>query len=142
MITLSRAYLPDGSATFGRLEVNGLTLFTLEPPWQDNEPRLSCIPEGIYPLQLRESPIVRRTSRGEFFEGWEVANVPGRTFIMFHVGNWVKDTEGCILVGERFAWEPANGPMVANSAIAFRRFMMALANRDFWDIEVRNNGAN
>lgn len=140
MITLTRAYLPDGSATLGRLDVNEHTFYTLEPPWQQNEPRLSCIPEGTYPLQLRESPIVRRTSRGEFFEGWEIANVADRTFIMFHIGNWVEDTDGCVLVGEAYSWHKDKGPMITQSLIGFRRFMMTLANRDFWDIEVKNNG--
>ena len=137
MITLERAYLPDNSATLGRLTINDVSLFTLELPWQGNATKTSCIPEGVYPLQLRESPIVRRTSAGQYSEGWEISEVPDRTFIMFHVGNWARDTEGCILVGEAFSWHPQNGPMVTNSRTAFHKFMMALANRDFWDIDIR-----
>lgn len=136
MIKLTRAYLPDNSATFGRIEINDTALYTLEPPWQQNEPSVSCIPEGVYPLQLRESPVVRRSSGGEFFEGWEVTRVESRRFIMFHVGNWVSDTDGCILVGESFSWHPQKGPMISNSAKGFKKFMLALANRDFWDIEI------
>lgn len=141
MIELERAYLPDNSATFGRLVVNDQAFCTLEPPWRGNEQKRSCIPEGVYPLQLRESPIVRRTSAGAYFEGWEVADVPERSFIMFHVGNWARDTEGCILVGENFSWSAGNGPMVTNSRAAFSRFMLALANRDFWDIRIFNKTA-
>ena len=142
MITLTRAYLPDGSATFGRLEVFDDTFCTLELPWRGNETNVSCIPEGTYPLQLRESPVVRRSSGSDFFEGWEVAQVPDRRFIMFHVGNWVEDTDGCVLIGESFSWHAHKGPMVTNSRKAFRQFMLALVNRDFWDIEIRNSRAS
>jgi len=141
MITLERAYLPDRSATLGRLIIDDTELYTLEPPWRDNEPCVSCIPEGTYPLQLRDSPIVQRTSRGVYPEGWEITEVPNRTFIMFHVGNWVRDTEGCVLVGENFTWHWKNGPTVANSVAGFNRFMEALSQRGFWDIEIRNISA-
>lgn len=142
MITLTRAYLPDHSATLGRLDVNQSTFYTLEPPWKSNEQVVSCIPEGVYPLQLRESPVVRRSSKGEFPEGWEVAEVKGRSFIMFHVGNWVEDTDGCILVGSAFSWHKEKGPMITHSAVGFRKFMLTLVNSDFWEIEIRNSDAS
>lgn len=138
MIELERAYLPDNSATLGKLTINSEIFYTLEPPWRGNEVKVSCIPEGVYPLQLRESPIVRRTSAGHYAEGWEIADVPGRTFIMFHVGNWARDTEGCVLVGEDFSWHQEHGPMVTRSRSAFHRFMQTMAERDFWEVHVFN----
>lgn len=139
MLLLERAYLPDESATFGRLTLrDGSRIYTLEPPWRGNEVKNSCIPEGVYALQLRESPQVRRASGGEYTEGWEVADVQGRSFIMFHPGNWVRDTEGCILTGTGFSWEASAGPMVTSSRIAFRALMNALTVSDFWDIKIVN----
>lgn len=139
MIELRRAYLPDGSATFGLLTVDGQKFHTLERPWQGNARFVSCIPEGVYTLRKRRSPIVERTSRGEFSEGWEVTGVADRDLILFHVGNWAIDTEGCILVGERFAWDIHHGPMVPNSLRTFRSFMKALSKRDEWEIDIRCN---
>lgn len=34
---------------------------------------------------------------------WEVCDVPGRTGILFHVGNDEADSDGCILVGLGFS---------------------------------------
>jgi hypothetical protein len=71
------AYLPDG--TFGELVFpDGTSMFTVERPWKDNTPKESCIPDGIYQLGMRESPVVHRSSGGMFHEGWEVLDVEGR----------------------------------------------------------------
>lgn len=139
MIDLSRAYLPDGSGTFGLWTVEGEKFHILEPPWKANARSESCIPEGVYTLRKRPSPIVERTSRGEFTEGWEVTGIAGRDLIMVHVGNWTMDTDGCLLVGERFAWDTQHGPMVPNSLRTFRDFMKALSSRDEWNIHIHAN---
>lgn len=138
-IYLKRAYLPDGSGTFGRLSIEGATFCTLELPWRGNEQMVSCIPEGVYEMAMRESEVVRRSSKGRYNEGWEIVDVVGREFIMFHVGNWTKDTEGCVLIGERFSWHNVNGPAVVNSQTTFRIFMELLSSRENWDIEVSAN---
>lgn len=67
---------------------------TAEEEWRDNRPHISCIPTGSY-----------RCRRGVFprmGETFEVTGVPGRTAILFHAGNTEADTEGCILLGQRF----------------------------------------
>lgn len=136
MIKLERAYLPDCSATFGKLTINDWSCYTLENPWKNNQRNISCIPEGMYPLKTRESPIVQRTSGGSFRIGWEVSRVPGRSFIMFHPGNWAKDTDGCILVGQSFSWSSQYGPMVTNSRNTFVRFMEKLEGQNEWSIKI------
>lgn len=135
-IYLKRAYLPDGSGTFGKLSTEGSSFYTLELPWQGNEQRVSCIPEGVYEMAMRESEVVRRSSGGRFNEGWEITDVTGREYIMFHVGNWTKDTEGCVLIGQSFSWHNVNGPAVLNSQTTFRMFMDLLSTRESWDIEI------
>ena len=44
------AYSPMG--TFGVLTVDDFECYTVERPWLDNKPRESCIPEGVYRLEL------------------------------------------------------------------------------------------
>lgn len=66
---------------------------TLELPWRDNKKSESCIPIGKYNL-------VR--SRYDDRKTFLVSEVPGRTGIYFHAGNWPKNTTGCILLGSNF----------------------------------------
>ncbi|GKT23852.1 hypothetical protein ADUPG1_004563, partial [Aduncisulcus paluster] len=85
----------DSESTIGRLYVEGVEVcYTLEEPWRNNEPDVSCIPEGIYPLELEYSP-----SKG--CKLWTIKNVPGRKYVRIHIGNTVDDTEGCPLTGTK-----------------------------------------
>ncbi|MCH8505060.1 MAG: DUF5675 family protein [Ectothiorhodospiraceae bacterium] len=141
-IRLDRAYLPDGSATFGLMTLPcGWSCCVLENPWRNNERKLSCIPEGVYEMRMRRSPVVERTSGGEFQKGWEVTNVRDRTFIMLHPGNYERNTEGCLLPGRDFAWHEREGPMVTHSQVTFRRLMQLLSVRNRWDIDIRSTSA-
>lgn len=65
---------------------------TLEKPWKDNTPFISCIPEGSYSMSKYISP-----SRKE--ECILIKNVPGRDSIELHEANQVDELEGCIGVG-------------------------------------------
>lgn len=128
------AYSPDG--TFGRLVLpGGWSCFTVERPWKDNEPFESCIPDGVYDLKRRRSPVVERTSGGDYLEGWEVCDVPGRTYIMIHPGNWPRNFEGCIGVGKKYmVMQGANG--VTESGITFAELMGKLDGGE-WKIDIR-----
>lgn len=75
-------------------------MVTLELPWKGNQRRISCIPDGEYSCQITKG---RKTSGGMFVPTtYEVLNVPDRSGILFHVGNTASDSEGCILIGEKF----------------------------------------
>lgn len=91
--------------TFGRIKLpSGLELLTLECPWLDNRKRVSCIPTGIY-------DVIPHSSR-KFGKCLWVQDVPGRSEILFHAGNWAGNKEkgyrtdslGCILVGTNTAF--------------------------------------
>jgi len=85
--------------TFGTLYIGDNTLSTAEPPWRDNEKNISCIPYGeyecAYAVSVKYGPV------------YLVKDVPGRTAILIHVGNWAgdealgfkSDSDGCILPG-------------------------------------------
>lgn len=121
----------DNEATIGRLYVEGVEVcYTLEEPWRDNKPDISCIPEGIYPLELEFSP-----SKG--CRLWTIKNVPGRKYVRIHIGNTVDDTEGCPLTGTRPG--KLNGKKaVLASTPAFHKFMAAMKGATEAEIYVRN----
>jgi hypothetical protein len=78
--------------TFGKIQLSsGKILSTLELPWKDNQRQISCIPAAIYQCDIVNSP--------KFGRVYQVKNVPNRSHILIHAGNWTKDTLGCILVG-------------------------------------------
>jgi hypothetical protein len=56
------------------------------------------------------------------FETFEVTNVPGHWGILFHVGNFNKDSEGCILLGREFN-NMSEPRAISGSRSAFAEFM-------------------
>ena len=69
---------------------------SLELPWKDNQQNVSCIPEGTYQVKKRNSP---KFGKGTL----EICNVPGRSNILIHPGNFTREIQGCVLLGERFS---------------------------------------
>ena len=103
------AYHPEG--TLGVIDLAGERFYTIERPWLDNKPNVSCIPEGNYLTGWRDSP--------RFGETWHVKDVEDRTWILIHAANYPKDVQGCIglgtgLMGDRVA--------VSNSRKAVAQF--------------------
>lgn len=82
-----------GKETFGVLfdQRNNRMCFTIERPWLDNQPQLSCIPAGTYLFYRFQSP-----HNGDV---WRTDSVPGRTAIEIHSANFASQLEGCIAVG-------------------------------------------
>jgi len=101
--------------TFGILKIDKqLFCATLEPPDILNKRNHSSVPAQQYFIQPHYSQ--------RFGKTWIVDNVPDRTAILFHAGNWVDDTQGCILLGEsvkKLRGERA----VTNSGETFREFL-------------------
>lgn len=101
--------------TFGvLLDGNIPFCVTLERPWLGNRRKVSCIPSGTYICELIQSP--------KFGETFKVLNVPERSHILFHKGNLLDDTHGCILVGEYFD-TLGSEPAILASGKAFAEFM-------------------
>ncbi len=87
-LLIERTYLPGG--TNGTLSYRGEEICqTIELPWYDNQPQISCIPEGKYPVVVRETE-----DRGLHL--W-INPVPGRKLILIHsANNATKELKGCI----------------------------------------------
>ena len=90
--------------TLGILTIDDWSCFTLELPWRDNKPQISCIPEGAYGVVPWNSL--------KWPNSYHVSNVQGRSAILTHTGNLAGDVSeglkthvhGCILVGKRHGW--------------------------------------
>lgn len=100
--------------------------YTLEPAipsfYGDKMQKPAAIPEGLYELCKRYSCKFRG-------DRWFLLNVPHFEGIMFHVGNFPKDTQGCILLGDE-----RKGAAVLKSKLADERVRRSM-NR------VKNYGA-
>ncbi len=115
---------------FGVLTLNGqLVCWTLERPWLNNAPNVSCIPPDIYVCNRIDSP--------KFKETFEVFNVPGRSHILFHIGNTIDDSLGCILPGSEIG-EVKGKRGVLESGKAFFALMTALEGVDMFPLQIIN----
>ena len=83
------------TTTLGKLYVDcKLVCETLEPPVNENRRGLDAIPAGEYPCEVSYSPSFKRDTV-------ELLNVPNRSQILIHSGNFPRDTRGCIIVAAR-----------------------------------------
>ena len=119
----------------GILLIEGEPVFTtLELPWLDNRPNISCIPEGSYECK---KTFDRFTGSGhKIVETFEVTHVGGRGGILFHIGNTAKDTRGCILLGMAFDTSADFEPCITESAKAFAAFLRLLRDRSAFNLKI------
>ena len=84
----------NNKTTLGWIKMGDFCIATLELPWRDNEIGRSCIPEGTY-----KCVFLTRSESGKYKNTWLLQDVPGRSQILIHKGNFVHNTRGCILPG-------------------------------------------
>jgi len=111
IITLKRIAVTE-HGTYGVL-INGTSgdpfAVTLELPDRANAQNISSIPLGTYTARRIKSP--------KFGDTFQVMDVPGRSEILFHGGNYQVHTHGCILVAEKFKDINADGVMDVSESI-------------------------
>jgi hypothetical protein len=118
----------DRFGTFGVLTLGGFRCFTLELPWHDNAPQISCIPTGEYEVEPWSSK--------KYAQALHVREAPGRTGILIHQGNWAGEraqglycnSTGCILVGSSRAIIKEQ-PGIVNSVITLSRLCGLITGR-------------
>ncbi len=114
--------------TFGVLRHDQIPFaLTLERPWVDNQANVSCIPVGHYTCQRMRSP--------KFGDTFEVTQVPNRSHVLFHKGNTVDETHGCILVAEEFSGT-FDHPMLASSARGFGELMQLMEDQMAFELTI------
>ncbi len=136
LLTLQRLYLPEATIGF----IPQLKIHTIELPWRNNSVGFSCIPEGRYMLKLRRSPVVERVTKGRYLYGWEVLDVPNRKYIMWHPGNFARNSEGCICMGDGLNPQSVE-PMILNSQRTMDYFMERLEQAPPHELLIVGNNA-
>ena len=117
---------------FGVLLHNGIPFtLTVERPWLDNAPDVSCVPAGLYSC-------VRHSSQ-KYKDTFRLKDVPNRTGILLHPGNHMDHSAGCIIIGEKF--DPyKDEPGIQSSSEGFQEFMKILENRQTFELLILNRG--
>jgi hypothetical protein len=100
---------------------------TLERPWLDNSINISCVPPGVYQCRRVHSP--------NYGDTFEISDVPGRTHILFHIGNTIKDSKGCVLLGSKYG-ELKDERAILSSGTAVKKFMEKLKGVISFDLEI------
>jgi hypothetical protein len=129
LITIST----DPRSTLSALLVDGtFECFALEDTFHyvkvDGHTR---IPEGKYPILLRHEGGMDYDYRqrfGKMHKGmlW-VMDVPNFRWIYLHCGNAPKDTQGCILVGDKPSNNQYTNPWLGDSETAYKRLYPKVA---------------
>lgn len=130
MIVYLFRYQQSDQGTEGILATDGFFCKTLELPWRENKRSISCIPSGIYKTVIRQSP--------KFGSVYHVTNVPDRSFILIHSGNFAGDVSkgfksnvnGCILLGKDHGYL-GEQRAVLSSRITIRKFQSFMKNKPF-----------
>ena len=98
---------------------------TLELPWKKNKRKESRIPAGTYLCVPRWS--------SKHKEHYILENVKDRSLILIHIGNYVREIEGCILVGLNHADIDKDGIIdVANSKKALENLQRYTGKKSFY----------
>jgi hypothetical protein len=140
---IRQAYFPWG--TFGVLEVGRHKWAIAEPPWLNNEPFKSCIPEGGYECVSHKSP---RFGPCFALVGDGVGINQGdahRYAILIHSANFPDQLQGCLAPGKSLQPIPIGGREwprslgVTQSRQAMQEIVSSLP--EIWHLEIRSTHA-
>lgn len=135
--------------TFGTFICSDINFscFTAEPPDKNNIRSLSCIPQGEYyciPYSSAKYTNVFRVVKDINKNGTIIADVPNRSYVLIHVGNYAgdrtkgfrTDSEGCILLGTVKGYAN-NQKAVLNSRICVNDFILKM-NKEIFKLVIKN----
>lgn len=119
-------FRPDG--IFGRLyNDNGVPIcYTLEHSYQQPDGSwLPKLPNGQF-LCVRGPH--RLENMTQDFDTFEITGIPSFmgnpvTGVLFHAGNWDKDSHGCVLLGHNVIIQKDQSQMITSSKVTFSEFM-------------------
>nr|VFJ42963.1 MAG: hypothetical protein BECKFM1743A_GA0114220_1000319 [Candidatus Kentron sp. FM]VFJ43658.1 MAG: hypothetical protein BECKFM1743C_GA0114222_1000319 [Candidatus Kentron sp. FM]VFK05654.1 MAG: hypothetical protein BECKFM1743B_GA0114221_1000319 [Candidatus Kentron sp. FM] len=121
--------------TLGELILpSGRRIFTLEPPWQDNQRNISCIYPGLFHVVPDNNGRYRH---------WRLLDVRGRGNIEFHGGNHYIDpntrkvqTLGCIVPGLSLDHHHVCSVLGSRAALAVMHRELDRFAESGWDLSI------
>ena len=121
--------------TFGKLFDMDFECYTGELPYRNNQRNISCIPPGTYTCQRYYSK--------KFKFCFHVLDVPNRSWILIHSGNWCGDrtkgykshTYGCILVGMHYGILD-NQQAVLQSRLALNKLLDYIGDENVFKLHI------
>ena len=102
--------------------------FCMEPADNENHSNISSIPAGQY--------ICKRYSSAKYPETFQVMDVTDRSYILFHAGNTVEDTAGCICLGDTVG-KLKGDRAILNSGKTFSRFLDEMAGETEFHLTIK-----
>lgn len=135
MITLKyTAYRPDG--IFGELSFPA-----------ESEPFCVTLSHAYQQSDMSWKPIVlpglydcvrgtHQLANGIPFETFEITGIDGHSGLLFHAGNFDKDSHGCTLLGDKIITQADGSWMITNSKSTFLEFMAQLDGVDKFKLQV------
>ena len=111
------------TSTIGTMRYKDFRCLTLELPWKDNESYISCVPAGDY-----------EASKYNSYKHGEVVllkDVPNRTYIEIHAGNYTRDVQGCILVGDSIKYLDGDDILDVTSSLTTLRKLLTELPENF-----------
>lgn len=119
----------SSQGTFGILIIcSQVFCVTLEPSDRLNERNISSIPAQQYRCVRIRSP--------QFGETFEIIDVPGRNHALFHAGNRIKNTKGCVILAQYFG-KLQGDRAVLNSGKTFAKFMKTMEGLDVFSLTIK-----
>ena len=105
---------------------------SLERGWKDNQKRVSCVPEGTYPLKLEHSNRFKK-------DLWELYDVPNRSECKFHAANYWRQLNGCIALGNKHIDIDGDGDTdVTSSRTTMKKFHQMMAGQSQSEVKINN----
>lgn len=127
MLKIVRLEEADDGTFGGMLIDDHVFCVTLEPPDFDNVKNISNIPPGLYTCKRVDSP--------KYGDTFEITGIPNRSHVLFHAGNTVEHTKGCVLLARKWG-VLGKDRAILNSGATFKEFMKKMDGIDECELEI------
>ena len=128
-------FISTDYGTFGKLAVGDKTFYTVEKPWQNNAPEISCVPDGNYTLTPHNSKkygnVLCMINEDIGVTHFKEPNSK-RFACLIHVANYEKDVLGCIGLGEKYL-----GHMITSSKKSIKEFYELVNPQEQHNLQVK-----